>query len=491
MKRLLRSVIDLGDNSITQDQLSGNFQRLHSSGLEWSRPEDQRIFAYILVYFQQRMELPSVQTLRDYFQGIGSVEGIGGDIEAVERLKDIEAAPYYVRSNFNHLVNTLKEDQNKANAVALLKETHEILIKGIEVKEGKEKVRRQGVRDAFVHFSSHALSLIQSDSFSRTEGNVLQDGEEVWNEYTMAEADQSRAMGRLSGLNEIDKVCHGLKPGELHVHAAFPGELKTVLAANWVYNLATRYRTNSVYFTLEMPYEQMRRIFYAIHSANGCWAGIHKPLDYRKIRDGGLTEDEKIFYQQVIQDFNNNKEYCQINVVAPDRDMTIADIRLRTEMLHKQSDIGFVVMDHGQLVTPAKHHKDYVIELNGVIREAKKFALHFNNGEKIPALMLFQINRQGKEDAVKNGGVYKASAIAYANEVEKSADVITTTFLDAEHRKNGTTLVCNLKNRDNPIFEPFTASVDFEPRRIKNIDMYGVGGGMSVDSWGEGIGMEV
>ena len=97
--------------------------------------------------------------------------------------------------------------------------------------------------------------------------------------------------------------------------------------------------------------------------------------------------------------------------------------------------------------------------------------------------MLFQINRQGKEEAIKNQGRYKASAIAYANEVEKSADTITTTFLDDDHRRNGTTLFCNLKNRDNPIFEPFMARVEFGCRRIYNLNV-------TEAACGRGMGVE-
>jgi replicative DNA helicase len=163
--------------------------------------------------------------------------------------------------------------------------------------------------------------------------------------------------------------------------------------------------------------------------------------------------------------------------------MTIKDIKLEAEMLHKQMEVGLIVIDHGQLVSAGKTSRDYVVELNTIVREAKKLALHFNHGEKVPVLMLFQINRQGKEEADKNEGRYKASAIAYANEVEKSADIISTTYLNDDHRRNGTTIFCNLKNRDNPKFEPFTAKVDFVPRRIRNMSMF-------QGSSGRGMGVE-
>ena len=78
-------------------------------------------------------------------------------------------------------------------------------------------------------------------------------------------------------------------------------------------------------------------------------------------------------------------------------------------------------------------------------------------------------------------GKYKANAIAYANEVEKSADYITTTYLDEEHRKNCTTYITNLKNRENNLFEPFYAAVDFSCRRMTNQDMTRMSGAGVVD----------
>lgn len=479
MKRLLRSIIDT-DGTITQENLVQNFQRLHAARIEWTRPDDEKVYAYVLDYFQQRYEVPSIQTLEDYFGQIGGT----GDIETLERLKDIRAASSYVRTNFVHLLQSIQEEQNKIKAVALLKETQEIITRGLDIKDGREKVRKQGVREGVTHFTQRAFDLIQVDYSSRTRGDIRKDGRQVLDEYETAKVNKDKVWGRFTGLNEIDKICHGAKPGELWVHAGFPGELKTGFACNWAYNLVTRYRSNVLYFSLEMPYEQLRRQLYTMHSAHAKWAaeGL-QPLDYRKVRDGELSPSEEVFYRRVVEDFSENPDYCEFEIIAPDRDMTIKDIKLEAEMLHKQMEVGLIIIDHGQLVTPGKSSKDYVVELNGIVRDAKKLALHFNHGEKVPVLMLFQINRQGKEEADKNEGRYKASAIAYANEVEKSADIITTTYLNDEHRQRGTTLFCNLKNRDNPKFEPFMAKVDFAPRRIRNMDIFrgSTGRGMGVE----------
>jgi replicative DNA helicase len=482
MKRLLRSTIDIG-GTITQENLVNNFQKLIQSQIEWQRPDDQRIFEYTLKYFQQRLEIPDIQTVRDYFKKLGD----NGDLEVEERLKDVEAAPFYIRTNYAHLLQSLLEEQNTVKAIALLTETKDIITKGVDFVEpgSREKTRKKGVREGLVHFTSKAHDLIIPEYNAKTAGDMRLDGQAIWNEYNEAKHNKDKAWGKFTGINHIDLCCHGIKKGELWVHAAFAGELKTTFALNWCYNLVTRYKTNVLYFSLEMPYEQIRRQVMAIHSANGKFKAMgFAPLDYRKIRDGELTVAEEAFYQKVIEDWTTCPDYCSFEIRSPDKDMTIDDVRLEAELVHKQTEIGLLVLDHGQLLEPRKKRRsnDYVVELNSIVKDTKKLALHFNHGEKLPILLLFQINRQGREEAAKNGGKYKATAIAYANEVEKSADYITTTFLDDDHRRNGTTYITNLKNRENGLFEPFIASVEFSCRRMGNQDMLRAGRGMGVET---------
>jgi replicative DNA helicase len=262
--------------------------------------------------------------------------------------------------------------------------------------------------------------------------------------------------------------------------------MKTTMATNWCYNLVTRYRSNVFYASLEMKYEHIRRLIYVIHTANARFRLMgYPPLDYRKVRDGELTAEEEAIYQAVIKDFATNPDYCDFDTWAPDSDITIENMRIEAEMLHQRKEIGMLVVDHGGLAEArkSKKNKDYGVELNSVIRDAKKMALQFNHGEGIPVLLLFQINREGKEYADKNNGEYKMRALAQANEAERSADVITTTYLNAECREHNVTKICCLKNRDNPLFDPFEAAVDFTTRRIFNANPYAGadGRGISVD----------
>jgi hypothetical protein len=66
---------------------------------------------------------------------------------------------------------------------------------------------------------------------------------------------------------------------------------------------------------------------------------------------------------------------------------------------------------------------------------------------------------------------YEAGGLLSHN-CEKTADVITTTYLNDDLRRNGMTKFTNLKNRDNPIVAPFLARVDFTCRRILTADKF-------------------
>jgi len=481
-KGILRSVLDFG--GVTQPELISNLQKLIPAHLEWGAPTDKRLYDFAVRYFHQRLEVPAKQTVLDYFEA-------QKDQEVIEKIKDLDAVTPYIRTNFAHLLSTTVEEQNRFNAVKLLKEGSEIISKGLII----DKEKKQGLRDGITHVVQNVHKLLIRDHTSRIQGNIREDSAEVRAEYEAAKANKGLAWGKFCGLNSIDKVVKGIKPGELWLHAAYTGELKTTFAVNWSYNLVTRYRCNVHYVTLEMPYEQIRKQIYVMHSSNGRFPeyarrtglnpGNFAPLDYEKVKNGELTPEEETFYNDfVIQDFGANPEYGSFEVCGPDSDVTMDDIRVQAEIAHNTNPLDLLVIDHGALVEPRKHKrgKDYTIELNSVIRDAKKLALQFNHGQKIPVLLLFQINRDGKDSADKSEGRYKLRALSYANEAERSADIVTTTYLNDDLRKEATPFFDCLKRRDGPMFPPFNSKIDWRTRRMSNLDVLKVSeSGMSMD----------
>lgn len=458
MKRLLRGVIDWG--GISREGLVTNYQKVRSAKLQWVQASDRKIFKFVGDFFSRQQDLPSSKILIEFFTKIA-------DIETVERLKDIREATPYEGPNFSFVLRELIEDQQRTSLQAALKDTQEIAHRGLLVGEGKDKERLEGVKSAVLYFQQKAAEFLVEESTIKTRANLRAEAPAAWVAYQKAQASPESAVGNLIGIPEIDTVCKGAKAGELWLHAAYTGELKTVTGLNWCYQLVTRWHTNVFFVSLEMPLNQLLKIVCVMHSSHHKWVDQgFKPLEYRKVRDGGLTEEEAKFYKIVLDDWHTNPGYGQFEVWSPDHDVTIADIRSAAEVHAKEVELGFVVIDHGGIVTPGDKYKDFNIALNSVIRDAKKLALHFGQGAGIAVLLLFQINRQGKDDADKNDGRYKLRALSHSNEAERSADVVTTSYLSDELRQAGRARYCNLKNRDNPLFPPLLIGVDFATRRL-------------------------
>jgi len=251
----------------------------------------------------------------------------------------------------------------------------------------------------------------------------------------------------------------------------------TTFALNWVYRAAFLLQWNVYYLSLEMPVDQLQRIMYVMHSNHPKFQGQGWPkLTYRLVRDGEdeegnpISEHQLEFYYHIIDDIEQNRGrgYGSLYVHSPDEDMTVPKLKQALELRHAQVPVHMCVIDHFALMKPAQYSGNYYTDLNSILRDAKRLALSFNQGERLALLGLLQINRQGKLDAEKNDGVYKMQALADANEAERSSDVITTTFLDTDLRARARTKFGCLKNRDNPHFLPFNAVIDWDTKYIAN-----------------------
>ncbi len=457
MKRLLRGVIDFG--GISAEALDSNYQRLCESSIEWVNPEDERLAKFVREFYTVNLEVPSAATVRDFFEREGNVE-------VLERLKDIDGCPIYERRQYSHLLDQLVEDQRRVKMDLLLKDAKEINGKGRVVQEGRRKVKLQGVNDAVAYLNDKIPGILPTPKGPRSKGFL--DPEEEWNRYRSAK-DSPNKYGTLSGFNTIDKACRGLKRGELWVHAGFSGDFKSTFATQWSYNAVHRYRANVIYISMEMPLEQLQRRLCTLHSSAATFKLAGKdPLDGCRVRDGELTGDEEVFYKEVLQDLKDedgSRNYCRLHIwQAPSP--SVAAIRTELERLHRTMDIDLVVIDHTELLgRPANSRDPFGVQLNDMIRGLKQLALHFAGGVKLPVLLLHQLNREGRKRAEKADGKYGLYDLSYANEAERSADVVTTSYASDEMRASHEVVVSNLKNRDNPRFEPVRLSLD--PRCLR------------------------
>jgi intein/homing endonuclease len=215
----------------------------------------------------------------------------------------------------------------------------------------------------------------------------------------------------------------------------------STFALNWAYNQAILLNYDSLIFSLEMPYAQVRRQIVAMHSYHEKFREIrHKlgiqqspvasvGLPYEKIRDAELDPNaRKFLFDHVIPDLkdpSNGYGKIRIEVADPEKsDFSVADLRQRAELLYSKHPFSLVVVDHAGLMAPRKWVSSTTERLNEVLRDLKRMAMGFNRGLGIAVVALFQISREGYKTALKRKektgqAGYDLTALSYANEAER------------------------------------------------------------------------
>lgn len=496
MKTLLRSTF-IAEATDDKELFLRNMQALRDSGLGFDNPEDNALWSYVLDFRDQYHHVPDATTLRNHFTSVR-------EVEVVDRLDALSVVPSRTQGDFLRILEARAEDRRVRIVSEVLREAARIVDTGITIKEGREERLLRGPASAIRYILDRGHEVVMPATGVRLSGEVTADGDSFVKEYERVESDPLAGIGQFTGLEQMDVALKGAKRGELWTHAAFTGGLKSTLALNWVYNQAVHYRHSSIFFSLEMPYQQVRRILYALHSAHDKFHEVRKELgigrcvSYQRIRDGELdtlapdvlekmSEEEreglvdgckdpnrperKFLMEHVVPDFNdraNNYGSIHIEVADPDKsDFTVTDLKSKSELIHsKDPQVSMIIADHAGLMSPRHRHRSTTENLNEVIRDLKRLAMSFNRGAGIAVVSLFQINREGYKNAEKNGGAYNLTHLSYANEAERSSDIVTAGWIDTELAGKGLLKLQCLKSRDDEPFADFYSGIVWDCRRL-------------------------
>jgi replicative DNA helicase len=480
MSNILRSIVPSPSSGDNEKLMYQNFITLRESVLRFDMPSDVNIYEYIKDFSQKHGHLPNAKSIRDYFEQNQS-------FDEADRIQQISTQSVAYRGDFISLIEKSVEEGRLTNLASMLADAKMIAKSGLEIKEGKTKRTLKGARDASNHLLNQ-ISKINTPTFgSRIGGEALSDGDDFWDAYEKAK-NSELDIRPMTGLSVIDNAIGGFKKKELYILAAFTGHLKSTSSLNWVYNQAIYGGTNTIYFSLEMHYPQCRRIIYTYHSmhpkfrkkriALGLQTGqTDVCIDPKKIKEGTLTKDEEAFMKEVVKDLNDGVKSGQygslrFEVADPNlMDFTVEDLRARAEAIAQSESVKMIVVDHALLVSPRRWVASTTDRLNEVIRDLKKTALGFNRGEGIPILCLFQISREGFKSAEKNGGSYNLTHLSYANEAERSADVVISSWFGEDMKQNSQVKYQCLKSRDQAPFDNFEAQISWPAGRVLDMPL--------------------
>lgn len=482
MKRVFRSIIDIrksGRPTIPPEELLKNYKSFLHSKVKVGVPGDLeddpfiRLYHWIEDHHRSYKEMPSIEYINDKAEREGEEKILG-------ILTSIISETPLIGSNYRAILQEKYEEQCVNLLGKIAQDTWAIASSGLEIKVGRKKKKLKGINQAIEYFGSNARKLrmeqidLKTDSFIRSK----EDSKEVIEAYRKRKRDPDSIMGMYTLLDKIDEVFKGTKLGDLFLVAAYVGQGKTTFVANMAYN-ALFQGLNGMFISMEMTFQEMRDLFYVLHTCNPDWHEHQKfknlagKISYENVAYGELSELEQEFFEYASEDFNKRSDLGELILYQPRETLTPSTFEMEiydreAELAEQGKKLDFVIIDYVGLMVQDrdKSYGDFNTDLNNIIKRLKNIAMTFKDGRGIRVITPFQVNREGWKDAVKNDGVYKLTALSNANESERASDQIITLFMTDEMKKSGIMKITCLKHRRGAVFMPFDATIDFVPRKI-------------------------
>lgn len=478
---ILRSLIRFSTVEV-EDELQSNLQVARRDWDDQSAAIgiDGTLLTFLGGLFDKSGIVPTYALIHAHFRGLADA-GDGQAMAAATRLELLAVSPaaFITGADFRYALDQYRDELLGQGLSQTILQTGTILSMGIDqtiVKQGQRiQQRLHGPQDALTYLSNELNTLLTRSGSGPAEGSLQGDAGLVWRNYE-DRRDNPLKTGALSGLKEIDGVHRGLRPGELALVLGFVGHMKTTFVNAWAYKVAIYQQRHVGVVSCEIPLDDLRIMFYVMHSAHPKFAAdpCYMGLSMTGIMYGSLGPAEERFFKDVVHDLDTCQDYGKLFYREPSANMTISDIQRWAEGHHRRFPLDLLVIDYLGLIDPGRglSGMETGARLNTVIRQAKMMAMGFGAGKGIGLLSPFQANREGWKDAVKAGGRYQLTALAWANEAEKSADLVYYVYLDELLRTSKELAVGNLKTRLVPmITDQFRVYADPVSRTIDNLDL--------------------
>lgn len=220
-----------------------------------------------------------------------------------------------------------------------------------------------------------------------------------WMDHLSYVHENNGISGLSTGFPQLDDLTSGMKPGELHILAARPGQGKTVWALQAALDVV-RQGKSVLIFSLEM---QSRELIARLAS---CATGTY----FRNIQTADLCPEQWQSITAFVGDMT------QRNFYIDDRGgLSIEEIRAVARSHRNKVGVDLVVIDYLQLA--AGQGESDVVRVGNVSRGCKEMAKELN----CPVLALSQFSRAVEQ---RQDGRPKLSDLRSSGQIEQDADVV-------------------------------------------------------------------
>lgn len=377
------------------------------------RDEHQILFDAIRTMYLDTRPVDTV-TLDAELTKLGVAEKVGG----LDYLLSLQSsvphavnAKYYAQIVVQHAVKR-----------ELIQAANEILAAGYDPEATAEDLLEDVQRRVF------AISEEQAGGDTFTLSEVLKDALARINARIEG---QTGPEGTPTGFADVDAMIGGMSGGQLIVLAARPSMGKTAKALNICDHVAVVSQKPALFVSLEMGKIELAERLVSIRSG----------VDGNKIRTGkGITKDDMTRISRVFGEYETAKPIMIDDTAA----RTVSQITANARRLKMRHDIGLVVVDYIQLITPEDGRDSRQEQVAKISRRLKTLARDLD----VPVIALSQLNRaaENREDHRP-----RMADLRESGAIEQDADIVILLHRQDYYDPNdnpGTAEVIVAKNRN-------------------------------------------
>lgn len=237
---------------------------------------------------------------------------------------------------------------------------------------------------------------------------------EAWDRIEKLHQTGEGLRGVPTGFASLDNMLSGLQKSDLIILAARPSMGKTSLALDIARRAAVNHNVPVGIFSLEMSSQQLIDRMLAAESSVDAW----------RLRTGKLSQDTEFAYIREGLD-RLSRAPIYINDQAS---INILSMRSAVRRLKSEHNLGLVIVDYLQLMTPVHSTDSMVQQVTEISRSLKGLAKELD----VPVLALSQLSRAVEQ----RGGKPRLSDLRDSGSIEQDADVVMFIHRDDKQNEN-------------------------------------------------------
>lgn len=356
------------------------------------------IFDAMLTLFSKGEPIDLV-TLTNKLRETKLLESSGGAAYITEL---VNAAP--VASNVAYYADTVKEKSTRRNLIQAAEEIGEL---GYHEEEEVDEVVDEAQQKIYQIANKSSLNKVTSmkeavsDAFERLD---------------KLKEHKDGIRGVPTGYPALDDMLSGFQKSDLIILAARPSMGKTTLALDFARQTAIKHKTAVAIFSLEMSSQQLADRMLSAEAKVNAW----------RLRTGKISQDDEFDrIREAISSLSDAPIYIDDRAHT-----TVLQMRATARRLKTEKNLGLIIIDYLQLITPSGSHKsdNLVQQVTEISRALKGLAREIN----VPVIALSQLSRAVEQRRDRP----RLSDLRDSGSIEQDADVVMFIHRDDKMNEN-------------------------------------------------------